>query len=119
VVFFFLDTPALANALLLRKRGPVIRRWYLAGALCTAFAFCLVLGGCLEDADKVELIRGTSDVVYGDEHMALIQAATKYAARYNALIARHRGLTTAGGGRGSGRPAGDIPGGARVLASWV
>jgi len=42
-IFFFLGTPALANALLLSKRQPVIRRWYLAGALCTAFAFCLVL----------------------------------------------------------------------------
>jgi len=42
-VFFFLGTPALANVLLLRKRGPVVRRWYLVGALCTAFAFCLVL----------------------------------------------------------------------------
>jgi hypothetical protein len=55
------------------------------------------IGGCLEDADKVELIRGTSDVVYGEEHMALIQQATAYAARYNALIARQRGLRTAGG----------------------
>jgi hypothetical protein len=43
VVFFFLGTPALANVLLLRKGAPVIRRWYLAGVLCTAFAFCLVL----------------------------------------------------------------------------
>jgi hypothetical protein len=55
------------------------------------------IGGCLKRADKVKLIRGTSDVVYGDEHMALIQQATRYAARYNVLIARRRGLTTAGG----------------------
>ncbi len=53
--------------------------------------------GCLKQADKVKLIRGTSDVIYGDEHMALIQRATRYAARYNALIARERGLSTAGG----------------------
>src|SRR5262245_55467873 len=43
VVFFLLGTPALANVLLLRGRAPVIRRWYLAGVLCTTFAFCLVL----------------------------------------------------------------------------
>jgi hypothetical protein len=53
-VFFFLGTPALANALLLPKRRPVIRRWYLAGALCTAFAFCLVL-----------LQYGVSEALYG------------------------------------------------------
>ena len=41
-VFFFLGTPALANILLLRKRGPVIK-WYVAGILCTVFAFFLVL----------------------------------------------------------------------------
>src|SRR6266496_5845958 len=33
----------------------------------------LDIGGCLKRADKVRLIRGTSDVIYGDEHMALIQ----------------------------------------------
>jgi hypothetical protein len=55
------------------------------------------IGGCLKRADKVKLIRGTSDVVYGDEHMALIQQATRYAARYNALIAKARGLVTADG----------------------
>ena len=53
-VFFFLGTPALANVLLLRKRGPVVRRWYLAGALCTGFAFCLVL-----------LQYGVSEALYG------------------------------------------------------
>ena len=55
------------------------------------------IGGCLKRADGVKLIRGTSDVIYGDEHMALIQQATAYAARYNALIAQKRGLSTAGG----------------------
>jgi len=54
------------------------------------------IGGCLKGPDKVKLIRGTSDVVYGDEHMALIQQATRYAARYNALIAKRRGLATTG-----------------------
>ena len=37
----------------------------------------------------------------GDEHLALIQQATRYAARYNALIAKQRGLRTAGGCRPS------------------
>jgi hypothetical protein len=55
------------------------------------------IGGCLKRVDKVRLIRGTSDVVYGDEHMALIQQARRYAARYNALIAKRRGLSIAGG----------------------
>jgi hypothetical protein len=54
VILFFLGTPALANILLLRKRAPVIRRWYLAGVLCTAFAFCLVL-----------LQYGVSEALYG------------------------------------------------------
>ena len=53
-VFFFLGTPALANVLLLRKRGPVVRGWYLAGALCTLFAFCLIL-----------LQYGVSEALYG------------------------------------------------------
>jgi len=59
------------------------------------------IGGCLRRADKVSLIRGTSDVVHGAEHLALIQQATRYAARYNALIAKQRGLRTAGGCRPS------------------
>jgi hypothetical protein len=54
VIFFLLGTPALANVLLLRKRGPVVRRWYLAGILCTGFAFCLVL-----------LQYGVSEALYG------------------------------------------------------
>ena len=53
-VFFFLGTPALANVLLLRKRGPLVRRWYLAGGLCTGFAFCLVV-----------LQYGVSEALYG------------------------------------------------------
>ena len=55
------------------------------------------ISGCLKKADEVKLIRGTSDVIYGGEHMALIQQATKFAARYNVLIARQRGLSTSGG----------------------
>ena len=54
VVFFFLGTPALANVLLLRKRGQIVRRWYIAGILCTGFAFCLVL-----------LQYGVSEALYG------------------------------------------------------
>ena len=40
VVVFLFGTPALANALLLRRGG---MRWYVAGLLCTALAFGLVL----------------------------------------------------------------------------
>jgi hypothetical protein len=40
---FFLGTPALANLLVLRRRGGSIAKWYLAPILCTAFAFSLVL----------------------------------------------------------------------------
>ena len=54
VVFFFLGTPALANILLLRKREPLLRRWYVAGLLCTVFAFCRVL-----------LQYGVSEALYG------------------------------------------------------
>ena len=53
-VFFFLGTPALANVLLLRRGAPVMRRWYLAGVVCTGFAFCLVL-----------LQYGVSEALYG------------------------------------------------------
>ncbi len=60
------------------------------------------ISGCLRGADyQVKLIRGTSDVIEGREHMALIERATKYAARYNAVIAIRRGLSTAGGCRPS------------------
>ena len=55
------------------------------------------IGGCLKQVDEVNVIRGTTDVVYNDEHLTLIQQATWYAARYNALIARQRGLIIAGG----------------------
>jgi hypothetical protein len=54
LVFFFLGTPALANVLLLGRREPVVRRWYVASALCTAFAFSLVL-----------LQYGVSEALYG------------------------------------------------------
>jgi hypothetical protein len=46
--------------------------------------------GCVAALEKVDIIRGTSDVVYGDEHAALIKEARRYAARYNAIIAKHR-----------------------------
>ena len=54
VVFFFLGTPALANVLLLRTPAPFVQRWYVAGILCTVFAFCLVL-----------LQYGVSEALYG------------------------------------------------------
>ena len=57
--------------------------------------------GCLRETDRVRIIRGTSDVAYGEEHGVLIQQATTYAARYNAVIAKHRGLTVASGCRPS------------------
>jgi hypothetical protein len=40
LIIFFLGSPALANILILRNNG---FRWYTAAALCTVFAFCLVL----------------------------------------------------------------------------
>ena len=51
---FFLGTPALANLLVLRRRGGSIAKWYLAPILCTAFAFSLVL-----------LQYGVSEALYG------------------------------------------------------
>jgi hypothetical protein len=43
VVLFFLGPPALANLLVLRPRPGLLGTWYVAGAICTAFAFFLVL----------------------------------------------------------------------------
>jgi hypothetical protein len=54
LAFVLLGAPALANVLLLRKSGPLIGRWYLAGVFCTAFAFLLVL-----------LQYGVSEALYG------------------------------------------------------
>ena len=51
VALFVLGTPALANALVLRRSG---MRWYLAGVACTVFAFGLVL-----------LQYGVSEALYG------------------------------------------------------
>lgn len=51
---FFLSTPALANLLVLRRRGGSIAKWYLAPILCTALAFTLVL-----------LQYGVSEALYG------------------------------------------------------
>jgi hypothetical protein len=39
IMIFFLGTPALANVLVLR---PGSCKWYVAGLICTAFAFVLV-----------------------------------------------------------------------------
>ena len=43
IVLFFLGTPALANLLVLRPRRGGLAKWYVAAALCTLFAFFLVL----------------------------------------------------------------------------
>jgi hypothetical protein len=43
VIFFFLCPPALANVLVLRPKTGVVSQWWVAGALCTVLAFCLVL----------------------------------------------------------------------------
>jgi hypothetical protein len=43
LIFFFLGAPALANLLVLRPRRGFFAKWYVAGALCTVFAFFLVL----------------------------------------------------------------------------
>jgi len=43
IIFFSLGTPALANLLVLRPRRGVLAKWYVAAAVCTLFAFFLVL----------------------------------------------------------------------------
>jgi len=43
VILFFIGTRALANILVLQPRNGVLAKWYVAGALCTALAFVLVL----------------------------------------------------------------------------
>ena len=43
VVLFFISVPALANSLVLNQSRGLVARWYVAGALCTVFAFFLVL----------------------------------------------------------------------------
>jgi hypothetical protein len=43
LALFFLGVPSLANFLLLRQRRRIVDRWYVAGMLCTVFAFLLVL----------------------------------------------------------------------------
>jgi hypothetical protein len=54
-ILFFITTPALANALLLREKEGFVSPW-VAGALCTMLAFCLVL-----------LQYGVSEALYGIE----------------------------------------------------
>src|SRR5918995_6046106 len=54
VLLFFVSTPALANALILRKRTGLVGRWYVAVPLCTLFALFLVL-----------LQYGVSEALYG------------------------------------------------------
>jgi hypothetical protein len=43
LILFFISVPALANVLVLRQRRGFVASWYIAGALCTIFAFFLVL----------------------------------------------------------------------------
>jgi len=43
LAIFFLAPPALANLLVLRKRAGSSATWYVAAAVCTVFAFLLVL----------------------------------------------------------------------------
>jgi len=43
VVIFFLGAPALANLLVLRPSRGAFAKWYVAAAVCTVFAFFLVL----------------------------------------------------------------------------
>ena len=43
LIVFFLGPPALANVLVLRVEPKAYCKWYIAGILCTAFAFFLVL----------------------------------------------------------------------------
>ena len=43
LVLFFASVPALANSIVLRQRRGFVATWYIAGALCTVFAFFLVL----------------------------------------------------------------------------
>ena len=54
MVFFFLCTPALANVLVLQQKRTIVARWWVAGLICTAFAFCLVM-----------LQIGVSEALYG------------------------------------------------------
>src|SRR5215471_4746161 len=43
VILFFLGPPALANVLILEDGTKAYSKWYVAGVLCAAFAFFLVL----------------------------------------------------------------------------
>lgn len=56
LILFFISVPALANFLVLRQRRGFVANWYIAGALCTVFAFFLVL-----------LQYGVSEALYGIE----------------------------------------------------
>jgi hypothetical protein len=46
--------------------------------------------GCIVGLEDVDVIRGTADVVWGEQHSSLIEQATTYAARYNRRVADHR-----------------------------
>jgi len=54
LVFFFLCTPALANILVLQQKRAIVGRWWVAGLICAAFAFGLVM-----------LQVGVSEALYG------------------------------------------------------
>jgi hypothetical protein len=59
-VFFFLCTLALANVLVLRKRGPFVARWYIAAVICTLLSFYVVLleHGAFEALDGLDGTNG-------------------------------------------------------------
>jgi hypothetical protein len=43
LIILFAGPPALANILVIRSKRPVFAKWYVVAALCTLFAFFLVL----------------------------------------------------------------------------
>jgi hypothetical protein len=87
VALFFLGTPALANVLVLRRPGAILR-WYWAVPVCTLFAFGLVL-----------LQYGVSEALYGvdgvdGQHIAA-PAAPSRSARAKPSRSRPGGTTHA------------------------
>jgi hypothetical protein len=48
--------------------------------------------GCVAFFEAVDIIRGTSHPVSSERHAHLVQAASRYAASYNRVVAAHRGI---------------------------
>lgn len=42
----------------------------------------------------INVMKGTSDITYGDEHLRLIRLAEDYAKKYNQVLLRHLGQLT-------------------------